>query len=275
MEGVGDVALSDALGQGFHDGGLAHAGLTDQHRIVLGAAAENLDHPLYFLVSPDHRVQLFRLGGDGEVYPQLIESWGAGVAAGALSRLPGGVAENPVGLGPHLVEGNPETLQDAGGDAFALSEQPDKQMLSADVGVVHAAGFVDGQLDHLLSPRSEANIALSRFLAAADNELHCGTDLGEVHGEAGQHPGGHALGLAHQPKEDVLGADVVVVESLGLFLGQRQDSPGSLGEFLESAAHNVAPAQGVWTSTGAVRVSSGKLAVRQPLPQPRPFGVRA
>ena len=34
---VGDVALDDALGQALDHGGLADAGIADQHRVVLGA----------------------------------------------------------------------------------------------------------------------------------------------------------------------------------------------------------------------------------------------
>ena len=54
------VALGDALGQAFHDGGLAHAGLADEHRVVLGAPAQHLQHPADLLVPADDRVQLAR-----------------------------------------------------------------------------------------------------------------------------------------------------------------------------------------------------------------------
>jgi hypothetical protein len=36
----------DLLGQALDDRGLADAGLADEHRVVLGAAAEDLHHPL-------------------------------------------------------------------------------------------------------------------------------------------------------------------------------------------------------------------------------------
>ena len=38
-QALGHVALDDAAGQALGDGGLAHAGLADEHRVVLGAAA--------------------------------------------------------------------------------------------------------------------------------------------------------------------------------------------------------------------------------------------
>src|ERR1700691_652352 len=42
-QGLGDVALHDALGEPLHDGGLAHPGLADEDGVVLGAPREHLD----------------------------------------------------------------------------------------------------------------------------------------------------------------------------------------------------------------------------------------
>ncbi len=52
------VAIGDALRQAFHNGRLAHAGLADQHRVVLGAAAENLHHALQFVIAADERIEI-------------------------------------------------------------------------------------------------------------------------------------------------------------------------------------------------------------------------
>ena len=54
----GHVARDDALRQAFDDGGLADAGLADQHRIVFGAARKNLHHAANFFVAADHRIEL-------------------------------------------------------------------------------------------------------------------------------------------------------------------------------------------------------------------------
>ncbi len=58
FEAVGHVAVDDAQRQTFDDGGLADAGLADQHRIVLGAARQHLDGAADFLVAADHRIEL-------------------------------------------------------------------------------------------------------------------------------------------------------------------------------------------------------------------------
>ena len=54
-EEAGNVAVGDALREAFDDGGLADAGLADEHRVVLGAAAEDLDDALEFLIAADER----------------------------------------------------------------------------------------------------------------------------------------------------------------------------------------------------------------------------
>jgi hypothetical protein len=52
-----NIAIGDALREAFDDSGLAHAGLADQYRIVLGAAAQNLNDALDFVFAPDEWIQ--------------------------------------------------------------------------------------------------------------------------------------------------------------------------------------------------------------------------
>ena len=92
-------------------------------------------------------------------------------------------------------------------------------MLGADVVVVHAPGFIHSQLDDLLCPRGETDLPLDGLLAPADDELHGGPHLGQVDAQIGQDTGCYPFGLAHQSQQNVLGADVVVVEALSFFLG--------------------------------------------------------
>ena len=57
-QALGNVALDDAARQTFGDRGLAHAGLTDEHRVVLRAPRQHLDDPTDLLVAADHRIEL-------------------------------------------------------------------------------------------------------------------------------------------------------------------------------------------------------------------------
>ena len=58
LEPLGHVALDDAAGEALDDGGLADAGLADEHRVVLRAARQHLDDPADLVVAADDRVEL-------------------------------------------------------------------------------------------------------------------------------------------------------------------------------------------------------------------------
>src|SRR5690606_15474693 len=54
----GHLVVDDALGESLHDGGLAHAGLADEDRVVLGAPLQDLDRAANLVVTADDRVEL-------------------------------------------------------------------------------------------------------------------------------------------------------------------------------------------------------------------------
>ena len=67
LERLRHFAVDDALRQAFDDGGLADAGLADQHRVVLGAPLQDLDGAADLVVAADHRVELALARALGEV----------------------------------------------------------------------------------------------------------------------------------------------------------------------------------------------------------------
>ena len=73
LEPLGDVAAHDALRQPLDDGGLADAGLADQHRVVLGPAREDADDAADLVIAADDRVELAARGpwrpGPGRTSP--------------------------------------------------------------------------------------------------------------------------------------------------------------------------------------------------------------
>ena len=84
----------------FGDRGLADAGLADQHRVVLGAAGENLDRAADFLVAADHRIELAvarRLGQVAGVFlHRVIAFFGRSAVAQCGRRsLPGSPLRAP------------------------------------------------------------------------------------------------------------------------------------------------------------------------------------
>ena len=89
LERLGHFAVDDALREAFDDRGLAHARLADQHRIVLGAALQDLDHAADLVVAADDRVELARAGALGEIERVFLERLALRL------RLPGSATLSP------------------------------------------------------------------------------------------------------------------------------------------------------------------------------------
>ena len=68
------VAVDDTLGQTLHDGGLTHARLTYQDRVVLCASAQDLQHTTDLLVTADDRVELALLGEFVQVLGETVQA---------------------------------------------------------------------------------------------------------------------------------------------------------------------------------------------------------
>ena len=155
---LGDVARDDPMGQALGDRRLADAGLADQRRVVLGPAGQDLDDPLDLLLAADDRVELAGARGVGEVDAELVDGRGLAGALRLLGRRAGGRAlrQDPDDLVADLVEVDAERLEDAGGDALALADEAEEQVLRADVVVAEAAGLVDGELDDALGAGRQA-----------------------------------------------------------------------------------------------------------------------
>ena len=133
-----------------------------------------------------------------------------------------------------LVEVHAERLEDTGGDPLALADEAQEQVLRADVVVAEAASLVDGQLDDALGARRQPDLADDRSIATTDDELDGGPDLGQLDVHVLEDARGHTLALADEAQEQVLRADVVVVEPLRFVLRQCQDLAGAIRELVEA-----------------------------------------
>src|SRR6266849_791990 len=68
-----NFAIGDALRQSFDDGSLTYARLADQYWVVLGAAAEDLNHALQLAFTSDQRIELGVHRGLGQVAGKLTQ----------------------------------------------------------------------------------------------------------------------------------------------------------------------------------------------------------
>ena len=126
-----------------------------------------------------------------------------------------------------------EVEQDARGDALVLAHEAEQDVLGADVVVAERERLAQRQLEHLLRARGERDLARRDLVALADDAGDLGADL--LHGDVErlEDARGKPFLLAQQAEQDVLGADVVVLERPRLVLREDDDLPGSLGESLE------------------------------------------
>jgi len=133
---------------------------------------------------------------------------------------------DPVEVGPQLDE-------DLGGDALALADQTQQDVLGADVVVAELQRLAQRQLQHLLRPWREGDVPAGGLLALADDLLDLAADSLERDPERLEGLGGDAFALVDEAEQNVLGADVVVVEHPGFFLRQDDNPAGPVSESLE------------------------------------------
>src|SRR3954468_683605 len=217
LQRLGHLALDDGLREALHDGGLADAGLADEDRVVLGAAREHLHDPLDLLGPPDDRVELGVARGLGQVAAELVEDQrgrrrALGGAAGGGRLLALVTAQQLDDLLADAVEIGAQLHQDLGGDALTLADEAEQDVLGADVVVAELQRLAQRQLQDLLGARGEGDVPGRGLLALADDLLHLLADALQRDAEGLERLRGDTLTLVDQAQEDVLGADVVVVE---------------------------------------------------------------
>src|SRR6185503_4126921 len=241
LQDVGHLVRRDALREAFDDGGLADAGLADQHRVVLRAAREDLHDPLDLGLPADVGVELPLARELGEVAPELVEQLRAlALLAGALT---GGAALTAAGAGEHaddlvadLLGVGVEIEQDARGDALVLAHEPEQDVLGADVVVAKGQRLPQRELQHLLRARRERDLAGRDLVALADDSRDLRPHFLHRDVERLEYPRREALFLAEQPEQDVLGADVVVLERPGLVLREDDDLASPFSEAFEQSS---------------------------------------
>ena len=68
LQVFGNIALHNTLGKPFDNGCFANTGFTNQHGVIFGSAAQNLEHSPNFFVSSDYGVNFTRAGSFVEVH---------------------------------------------------------------------------------------------------------------------------------------------------------------------------------------------------------------
>ena len=235
---VGHLAVDDHLGEALDDRRLPHARLAEQNRVVLLAAAENLNDAFDLVGTADDRIEFLLAGQLGQVATEAVQC--RSLALARLGRPAGPLA----GLGPlesvpeqvehlfaNILEFQAEVHQHLGRHSLLFPQQPQQQVLGPHVVVVEVLGFLESVLDHLLRPRRLGQFAHGDHVGTRlDNLLDFKPNLAEIDVEVFQHVGGNTRAFLDQPQQNVLGADVLVVEPLGLLVGQLHHLACPIGE---------------------------------------------
>ena len=217
LEPLRHVPRHDALGESLHDGRLAHAGLADEHGVVLGPPGEHLDDPPDLLVAPDHGVELAPARQLREVLGIALERLvlllgiHVGHALGAAH-----VHQRPVDcLRCHAL-----AREDAGGRARLLLGDADEQVLGGAVLVLEALGLVPGAVQDGFEPRGDVLPPAATHLGELVKlGLHLAPDGLGVGSELGQERAHHTLLLLHEGQQQMLGLEPLMVSLIREGLG--------------------------------------------------------
>ncbi len=203
-EGLGDVAGDDPLREALDDGGLAHAGLADQDRVVLRAAGEDLDHAADLVVAPDDRVELAVLGGLREVAPELLQR--LVLLLGALVGHAMRPADGLDALLERLVRRAVAVEALRGLAALRVGER-EQDVLGRDVLVVELAGLALGEAQdvHELAARRRLLRARGDRRQLVQRLVDLRPDRLRTRAELAQNRPDNTLGLLEQSHEQVLG----------------------------------------------------------------------
>ena len=127
--------------------------------------------------------------------------------------------DRPRRLLANLVQARAHAAQHFGRNALILADQAQQQVLRADVGVAHLAGFLNGQFDDALRARRQRRLAEGRPRITRGHALDLADDLRRRCADLSQNLGGQPVLFFCQTQQQVLRAHIVVVEAHGLFLG--------------------------------------------------------
>src|SRR5260221_3226438 len=235
------MASGDLWGEALHDGGLAHARLAEQHRVVLGAAAEDLDDPLDFVLPAADRVHLAFAGNLRQVASEGFERrrfdlallFGRGFLIAAFrGRLV--LLLRKVGIQflqtllPRLLNIDVQILEDSRGHAVDFAQEAEQNVFGAHISVVERLGFLGRKRQHLLHARGVRDVADHLLVGAgADLFFDFHAHGFEIQTELLQDVHGDALAEFDQAEQQVFGADKIVVEPVGFLPGQRQHLLGA------------------------------------------------
>ena len=155
LETLRHLAVHDALREAFHDRGLAHARLADQHGVVLGATLQHLHRAADLVVTTDDGIELALLGTRRQVDRVLLERLPLFLRVGVRDLL----------AAAHFLDGAFDGALDRATVAQQLAELAlvvngrEHEQLARDVLVAALLGELVGDVEQLAEVIREVDLA--------------------------------------------------------------------------------------------------------------------
>jgi len=178
---------------------------------------EDLEHPVDLLFPADDGVQLPALGKLGEVPAELIEGGCRALLRGRLGGCPAEVIDDQLAGAQEI---DAETAENLPADAFLFADEPEEEMLAPDVVMPEEPRLFDGVFEDFLGAGREGNIAEGeRISAGREVPFHLHADLVDVDAHLPEDGDGNSIFFPERPKENMLGAEIIVLKPLRFFAG--------------------------------------------------------
>jgi hypothetical protein len=117
------------------------------------------------------------------------------------------------------------------GHTVTLTNEAKQNVFGADIVLAELQRLAQRELKYFLGPGRERDMRGRRQILALANDLFdLLPDCGQADSQRFQRLGRYAVVFADQAEQDVLGADVVVVEHSGFFMRQPHNTPRLVGK---------------------------------------------
>ena len=120
-----------------------------------------------------------------------------------------------------------QTLQNARRHAFTFAQKSEQNVFGPDIGMIQRFRFLARERENFFHARRVGNVADHFcFRPGTDLFLHFHPHRLEIESHLLQNVDRHALPQLDQPEQQVLGPDVIVIEAVCFFTGERQTPVG-------------------------------------------------
>src|ERR1700737_1500258 len=212
FERFGHITLRDPLSKPFGDGRLAYAGLTNQDRVVLGPAREDLDDAADLLLTTDDRVELALARQGGEIARVLLQRLELGLRRGV------GHTGRTTNLGERLEDllaRDAGPLQSPGAFAVRFVDDGEQQVLGREVLVLEPLHLRRGGVEQPAKAGAEVGFGTVDLRQPIELRLEVSRDATRIDADLLQDRWNSAVLLLEQGQEQVLGRDFLVLSLLG------------------------------------------------------------